>query len=117
MVGKEGAFSPNEPGCGNICSGLVLHPTSFTRDKRLPVHIGLVGACEDLPFPAPARGWRGGEMPRRETHTRRVISGSGTVKGAAGDMVRARARHGRGARSLFVRGDGRGGKSSVFSGQ
>lgn len=44
-AGKEGAFSPNEPGCRNICSGLVLHPRSFTREKSLPVHMGLAGAC------------------------------------------------------------------------
>lgn len=32
-AGKDGAFSPDEPGCRNICSGLILHPGSSTKEK------------------------------------------------------------------------------------
>lgn len=32
-AGKDGAFSPDKPGCRNICSELISHPRSFTREK------------------------------------------------------------------------------------
>lgn len=116
-AGKEGDFSPNEPACRNICSGLVLHPDSSTREKSLPVHMGLAGACEGT-FPSlllASRGWRGRrDATERGAHTSGFAGSPGAAKSAAGHMARARTRRGPDPSSSEQAGDV--GEPSAFAG-
>lgn len=107
-VGKEGAFSPNEPGCRNICSGLVLHPGWFTREKPLPVRMERARG-PSLPCARP--GLAEGRGVTERGAPRRVARSPGVVKSAAGETERTRTRRGRGSRALFVRADGRCGEA------
>lgn len=103
--GRKGACSPNEPGCGNICSGLSFTSTLVHKGKVSASAHGSGWSVRGM-FPSRCLGEERARRAARSPAPAALGSVAGEQHGNGGDKARPSTRGGRGDQPLSFRAPG-----------